>query len=147
MEVLAIVAVLAVILAVAVSKRRKVHRATTVEVVAGAEGVRRVLADGRTEEIHWPEVTEVDVFTTRVGPHRAGGGAVVLYGNAERGCIVPLDLLAESRLLDHLHHLPGFDPATVVDALADPRQDPGVRGAFAPRPLQRTTVCWTRGDA
>jgi hypothetical protein len=146
MELLTIVGLLALIAAVAISKRRKVHRATTVEVVAGEEGVRRVLADGRTEEIHWSEVTEVDVFTTRVGPHRAGGGAVVLYGDAERGCIVPLDLLAESGLMNHVHRLPGFDPATVVDALADPRQEAGVRGAFAPRPLHRTTVCWTRGD-
>jgi hypothetical protein len=136
----------AAVVAVAVVNRRREQRATTVEVVADAEGVRRVLADGRREEVTWSEVTEVDVFTTRAGPHRASGGAVVLFGDAERGCIVPLDRLAASGLLDHVHRLAGFDSRRVVEAVAEPPGDAGRRSPLSPRPVQRTTVCWRRED-
>jgi hypothetical protein len=129
-----------------VARRRRAQRATTVEVVADADGVRRLLADGRREEVRWPEVSEIDVFVTRVGPHKASGGALVLFGDAERGCVIPLDRLAESGLLDHAHRLPGFDPATVVAAVSEPDHDTGPRALLSPRPLQRTTVCWRRED-
>ena len=142
-----LVLVLVAITAVSVARRHRTHRSTTVEVAADATGVRRVLADGRREEVSWPEVREVDVFTTRVGPHTASGGAVVLYGDASRGCIVPLDRLAESDLMAHLHRLPGFDPASLVAALGERRPDAGGRAALVtPRPLSYTTVCWTRPD-
>jgi hypothetical protein len=141
-----LVLVLVAITAVSVARRHRAHRSTTVEVVADATGVRRVLADGRREEVSWPEVSEVDVFTTRAGPHKASGGAVVLYGDASRGCIVPLDLLAESGLMAELHRLPGFDPATVLTAFGD-RPDTSGRAALTPRPLSRTTVCWRRDEA
>jgi hypothetical protein len=141
---LAIVLVVAVTAAIAVSRRRRLYRGATAEITADAEGVRRILADGRREEVTWDEVTEVDVFTTRVGPHKTAGGAVVVYGDAARGCIVPLDRLAESGLLEELHRLPGFDPSSVVQALADPAPEPGAKGFLAPRPLHRTTVCWRR---
>jgi hypothetical protein len=145
-ELLILVVVFGAVVALAVARRHRRHRSMTVDVAADAEGVRRVMADGQCEEVTWPEVTEVDVFTTRVGPHGASGGAVVLFGDARRGCIVPLDRLAESGLLDHVHRLPGFDPRSVVAAVADPPGEPGLRGVLAPRPLQRTTVCWRRED-
>ena len=113
-------------------------------VVADAHGVRRDLADGRHEEISWPEVSEVEVFTARIGPHKKSGGAVVLFGDAERGCIVPLDRLGESALLEHVHRLPGLDPAVIVGALRDPGPDSARRAALSPRPLARTVVCWRR---
>jgi hypothetical protein len=146
-ELLVLAALAAAVVAVAVARRRRQDRSATVSVTADADGVRRTLADGRVEEVSWAEVVEVDVFTTRVGPHKASGGAVVLYGDAERGCIVPLDQLAGSGLLDHAHRLVGFDPAKVVAAVAGP-EDPatGARAAFAPRPLQQTTVCWKREE-
>jgi hypothetical protein len=140
--VVAITLVAAVVLAV---RRNRRAAGTTVSVVADDEGVHRVLADGRGEAVAWDEIVQVDVFTTRVGPHKASGGAVVLFGTDTRGCIVPLDRLADSGLLDHVHRLPGFDPRALVAAAAGEADDTTVRAALSPRPLQRTTVCWTRG--
>jgi hypothetical protein len=131
---------------VAVARRDRRQRSSTVEVVADAIGVRRVLADGRRETVTWPEVVEVDVFTTRIGPHAASGGAVVLYGDAERGCIVPLDRLAESHLLEHAHRLPGFDSSKVLAAVEEPSESTGPRALLTPRPRHRTTVCWRREE-
>src|SRR5829696_1985268 len=97
-------------------KRTKVAqvRSATVAIEADDDGVRRTLADGRTEAVAWDEVQEVEVFRTRVGPHKPAGGGVVLYGTAERGCIIPFDKLEESSLLVHIHHLPGFDVASLI---------------------------------
>ncbi len=141
-----------IILAVLRNQRaRSEVRSATIDIVVDSEGVRRVLADGRREGVTWGEVTEVDVFTTRVGPHKPAGGAVVLYGDHERGCIVPLDKLPTSGLLDQMYRLPGFEIQRVVDAItADDRS--GRNGAaspisyLTPKPLQTTTVCWTRPD-
>jgi hypothetical protein len=131
--------------------RRGQLRSATVEVAADRDGVRRVLADGRTEAVRWDEVDRVEVFTTRVGPHEPSGGAVVLYGDAEHGCIVPIDRLGASHLLDHIAALPAFDVRTLVDAVGGTDHHAaevdrlGHAGWWAPRPLQTTTVCWTRG--
>ncbi len=135
---------------VVVRKRAAVSRvrAATVAIEADSDGVRRTLADGRTEGVSWDEVTEVDVFRTRVGPHKPAGGGVVLYGTLERGCIVPLDKLEQSGLLAHIHHLPGIEIATIIRAVsADDDQSAGRSSALellSPRPLQSTTTCWTR---
>jgi hypothetical protein len=136
------------VVAVAVSVRRNQRaRAATVDVVADDRGVHRTLANGRREEVGWDEVVQVDVFTTRVGPHKGSGGAVVLFGTETRGCIVPLDRLADSGLLDHVHRLPGFDTRALVAAASEEADGTSVRAALSPRPLQRTTVCWTRGES
>jgi len=145
-----VISPLFVVLAVLRNQRaRSEVRSATVTLVVDSEGVRRVLADGRTEGISWDEVTEVDVFTTRVGPHKPAGGAVVLYGDHERGCIVPLDRLPTSGLLDQIYRLPGFEIQRVVEAItADDRR--GRDGSaspisyLTPKPLQTTTVLWTR---
>ena len=125
-------------------------RAATVSIQADASGVRRTLADGRTEEVHWHEVGEVDAFRTRVGPHKPAGGGVVLYGTADRGCIIPFDKLEESSLLVHIHHLPGFDVASLIAFVgADPSVAPGSDSTLAllsPKPLHQTTTLWTRPD-
>lgn len=132
-------------------RRRTAITAATVEVHVDDHGARRTLADGRHEEITWPEVTEVDVFTTRKGPHKAAGGAVVLYGTAERGCVIPLDHLEDSGLLVHVGRLEGFQVSTIIDALrADERREAAITGnalqAAMPKPWQTTTVCWRRPD-
>jgi hypothetical protein len=141
---LAVLALAAVVTALLVARRGRQARAGTVEVVADERGVRRVLADGRREAVAWPEVNAVEVFTTRVGPHGAAGGAVVLFGDEHRGCIVPLDRLAASDLLAHVHHLPGFDTRAVLAAVQDPPDAPGIRALLSARPLSRTTTCWRR---
>jgi hypothetical protein len=141
--ILLVTAVVAV--AVAVRRNRRAG-STTVAVGADDTGVHRTLADGRREEVTWDEIVQVDVFTTRVGPHKASGGAVVLFGTETRGCIVPLDRLGDSGLLEHVHHLPGFDPRALVAAASGEADGTSVRAALSPRPLQRTTVCWTRED-
>jgi hypothetical protein len=128
--------------------QRSVVRSATVTIEADDHGVRRTLADGRTEEVAWSEVNEVDVFRTRVGPHKPAGGGVVLYGTAERGCIIPLDKLEASSLLVHIHHLPGFDVGALIrvvgadeDSLSP--SDSATR-FLTPKPLQTTVTCWTR---
>lgn len=123
-------------------------RSATVDIAADDQGVRRTLADGRTEEVAWDEVTEVDVFRTRVGPHKPAGGGVVLYGTAERGCIIPLDKLEASSLLVHIHHLPGFDVGALIKVVGhDPNElapSDSTRQFLSPKPLHSTVTCWTR---
>ena len=125
-------------------------RAATVSIEADAEGVRRTLADGRTEEVAWHEVNEVEAFRTRVGPHKPAGGGVVLYGTADRGCIIPFDKLEESSLLVHLHQLPGFDLAPLITFVgAETTAQAGADTTLAllsPKPLQSTVNLWTRPE-
>jgi len=130
-------------------RKQSVLRSATVELDVDGEGIRRRLADGRTEEISWTEVTEVDVFTARVGPHKPAGGAAVFYGDDERGCIVPLDRIADSGLFDHLHRLPAFDLNAFIQAItaSDRRERETAMNPttlLTPKPLQVTTVIWTR---
>ena len=125
--------------------------ASTAELFVDGHGVSRQLADGRREAIDWHEVSEVDVFTTRVGPHKATGGALVLYGDHERGCIVPLDQVGTSGLVDQLRRLPGFDVNGLLAAMGvDEREERDTSGNpvrfLLPKPLQVTTVLWTRAD-
>lgn len=133
-------------------KRRVAQRSATVEVLADRDGVRRTLADDRTESVAWDDVIRVEVFTTRIGPHKAAGGAVVLFGDETHGCIVPLDRLGESKLLDHISgRLPGFVLTKLINAtLEDQRSvdDPNASAAtyFKPKPLQTTIVVWRREE-
>jgi hypothetical protein len=110
---------------------RRWHAAGTAELLVGPSGVRRELADGRVEEVHWHEVTEVDVVLADRGPHRASGGVVVLFASETRGALVPLDQLASSGLVEHLTRLPGFRVEHLTRALEQ-------------RPPARTT-CWRAG--
>lgn len=141
-----------IVVLVVVRKRSKVSRvrSATVSIQADEAGVERLLADGRTESVAWDEVVEVDVFRTRVGPHKPAGGGVVLYGTAERGCIIPLDRLEESSLLVHIHRLPGFDVGPLIAAVSAEAgglapSDSSI-AFLSPRPLQTTVTCWTRAD-
>jgi len=149
---LVILAAPVVLVLVVVRKRsqRSRVRAATVSIQADRDGVRRTLADGRTEEVSWDEVNEVDVFRTRVGPHKPAGGGVVLYGTADRGCIIPFDKLEESSLLVHIHHLPGFDVGGLITFVgADPSTTPGSDSTLAllsPKPLHTTETLWTRPE-
>jgi hypothetical protein len=133
MEVLLLVGVFVLGTAAAIAAARRSAEARwgaaqTVELVVTASGVQRQLADGRTEQVQWHEVAEVDVVRAERGPHAASGGVVVLYASATSGVLVPIDQLAESGLLEHLSRLPGFR----VERLA---------AALEAHPPARTT-CW-----
>lgn len=97
--------------------RRRAARAATIELHVDELGARRVLADGREERVEWVEITEVEVVTARAGPHGPSGGVVVLGADEERGCLVPLDRLGDTGLIDKLQLLPGFELGRLMDAL------------------------------
>jgi hypothetical protein len=116
---LVLVAPVAVYAAVARNQRqRSAERSATVELVVDEFGVRRTMADGREEALDWGELVEVSVFTATKGPHAGAGGAVMLRGDDVRGCLVPLDRLEESGLLEALTRLPGFDVRTLTEAMS-----------------------------
>jgi hypothetical protein len=105
-------------------------RSSTVDLVVDEFGVRRDLADGRQEAVDWSEVSEVGVLTARTGPYRLAGGVVILCGDDTRGCLVPIDRVHRSGLLEGLQRLPGFDTSRFTEALTA-------------KPPRRTT-CWHR---
>jgi len=83
--------------------------------------VHRILADGREEGVDWSDVTEVEVLTAKTGPHKASGGVVIVAGDEQSGCLVPLDQLEPSGLATMLQQLPGFDSVALTKAvLANP---------------------------
>lgn len=115
--VLLVVPIAAVTAWYRVRRDQRYGRAGTVEVRVDEFGVRRLLADGRTEEVDWTEVSEVSVFTADRGPYAAAGGAVVLFGDATRGCVVPFDWLETSGLAAALGRLPGFEARRLAEAM------------------------------
>jgi hypothetical protein len=113
-------------------KRLAKIRSGTVELTADEFGVRRTLVDGRQEGVDWVDVTEVEVLIARGGPHAASGGVVIVSGDEEHGCLVPIDRLEDSGVAEALTRLPGFDSRRLVEALTQ-------------KPNQRT-VCWSRAS-
>jgi len=111
-------------------KRVSRLRSETVELTVDAFGVRRVLADGREEGVDWLDVTEVEVLTAKSGPHAESGGVVIVAGDEEHGCLVPIDRLQSSGLAEALTHLPGFDSFRLMEAITA-------------KPPARIT-CWVR---
>lgn len=110
--------------------RSRTAAALTEELVVDELGARRVMADGREEQVDWNELTEVTVLRNDRGPHGAAGGVVMLSGDETRGCLVPLDRVGDCGLIEQLDRLPRFDVHAFVAALdADP-------------PTQ--TTCWSR---
>jgi hypothetical protein len=72
------------------------------------------------------------VLTAKSGPHADSGGVVIVAGDAEHGCLVPIDELQTSGLAEALTRLPGFDSARLIEALTA-------------KPPSRIT-CWARGS-
>lgn len=110
--------------------RRARDRASAATVHVDTAGVRRVLADGRIEEVSWAEATEVEVLRAAFGPHKASGGVVLVGAGPDRGALVPLDRVDATGLRLHLDALPGFDRRVFDEATT----------ASAPS----RTVVWTR---
>jgi hypothetical protein len=111
-------------------RRVSVLRADTVELRVDEFGAHRVLADGREEGIDWVDLTGVEVLTAKGGPYGAAGGVVILCGDEEHGCLVPIDRIEDSGLAEALTRLPGFDMRRLLEALQE-------------TPPKRT-VCWER---
>jgi len=127
-------------------KRVSTLRSATVELRVDAMGVRRVLADGREEGVDWLDVTEIEVLTTNSGPYAASGGVIIVAGDEEHGCLVPIDQLQTSGLAEALTYLPGFDMRRLLAAVTVEPPDPGqwnILDAVRTTPPARTT-CWTR---
>jgi hypothetical protein len=110
--------------------RRSALRTETVEMRVDEFGIQREMADGRREAVEWNDLTEVEVLTAATGPYKANGGVVILAGDAERGCLVPIDRVGPSGLVDPLARLPGVDVNLLAEAL---QQKPPTR-----------TLCWRR---
>ena len=81
-----------------------------------ADCVERVLADGRAETARWDRLVRVEVICT---PVATADGARLFAMLAESGpndespigCLVPLGVGHDERLLDRLVRLPGFSVA------------------------------------
>jgi hypothetical protein len=100
-------------------RRIAAERSSTVQLHVDGLGVRRVLADGREEGLDWSELTEVEVLTAKHGPHGRYGGVIILSGDEERGCLVPIDQLDTSGVLEALTRLPGFDVRRLTAAMEE----------------------------
>jgi hypothetical protein len=111
-------------------RARRAVAAATVELRVDDDGVRRTLGDGRSEEVRWDELVEVEVLTTAIGVHREDGVVLVLAGEGERGCLVPSRLAVEHGVIHRLHELPRFDGRRLVDAME--------------RAPESRTTCWER---
>jgi hypothetical protein len=126
---------LAVVVYLAVARnqgRRTALRTETVALHVDEFGTRREMADGREEQVDWTELTEVEVLTAATGPYKSNGGVVILAGDIEHGCLVPIDSVGSSGLVERLVLLPGFDVDLFVEALQK-------------KPPSRTT-CWRRAS-
>jgi hypothetical protein len=116
--------------------KRSALRVQTTELRVDDLGVRRALADGREERVDWSELSEVEVLTAATGPYKVNGGVVILAGDPAlagevgHGCLVPIDRIGPSGLVDQLVVLPGFDVNLFAEALDK-------------KPPTRTT-CWRR---
>jgi hypothetical protein len=109
-----------VFIAIAVRRNRRLvsrERSATVHLEVDPLGVRRVLADGREERVDWADVKEVEVLTARKGPHGRYGGVVILSCDEAHGCLVPLDQLDDSGVVEALTRLPGFDVRKLISAM------------------------------
>ena len=111
-------------------KRLSLIRSEMVELRVDGFGVRWVMVDGREEGVDWSDVTEIEVLRAKSGPHGSSGGVVIVAGDEESGCLVPLDRLEDSGLAAMLQQLPGFDNHRLTQAVV---ADPPAR-----------TSCWVR---
>jgi hypothetical protein len=112
--------------------KRAALRSETVDLRLDEFGARREMADGRCEGVDWTDLTEIEVLTAATGPYKANGGVVILAGDAEHGCLVPIDTVGSSGLVERLAALPGFDVALFAEAL---QKKPPTR-----------TMCWRRAS-
>ena len=93
-------------------------------------GVKRLLSDGRVEEITWDELSEVCIVTTDQGP-ALDDVFYVLTGNG-KGCAVPSEAVGMKELLPWLQSLPSFNNEVAIQAMSCT--------------TNAKFVCWQRGN-
>jgi hypothetical protein len=86
------------------------------------QGVRRVLPDGRVEQVGWDELAEVQVMTTSDGPFTEDVFFVLFGRNEGQGCVVPHSK-ADDSFLRRLQALPGFDNEALIRAMISVVED------------------------
>jgi len=79
-------------------------------------GITRALPDGRSEGVTWANLVRVSVLTTDEGPF-VEDVFFVLESADGKGCVVPQEADHDSRLLEFLQKLPGFDNEQLVRAM------------------------------
>jgi hypothetical protein len=102
------------------SRRRPGAR--TVELVADHAGVRRRLADGRTESARWDHLVEVELVVTPVRTADGAHAFAVLAESDEVGCLVPLEVGLDREAMVEIARLPGFDVGAFERRLASGRR-------------------------
>jgi len=85
-------------------------------------GVLRVDGPVR-EQIKWDEVVEIRIITTDEGPFREDV-FFALVGSNGKGCLVPHDAAARTKLLEELQvRFAGLDNETVIKAMGSTSND------------------------
>ena len=118
--VLLVLCAIPVIVVLGVHRKREVERedrSATIDLRVDEFGVWRDLADGRQEGVDWAAINEVEVYRTTQGPHGKVGGMVLLCGDETSGCLVPLDHMGQTGLVEGLTRLPGFDIRLLTEAM------------------------------
>jgi hypothetical protein len=93
-----------------------------VAVEFSADGVRRVLPDGRCDELSWIDLAEVRVITNADGPFAEDGFFVLTAADGLRGAAVPQSMATEA-FIRRLQSLPGFDNAALIRAMLSVVED------------------------
>lgn len=84
------------------------RRARTTALDVTGDGVQRTLGDGRVERASWTDLDSVEVVCTPVKTADGASAFLLLGESADSGCLVPLGVGLESRVLVELSKLPGF---------------------------------------
>ncbi|MFO1484172.1 MAG: hypothetical protein U1F71_12510 [Verrucomicrobiaceae bacterium] len=76
--------------------------------------------DGTTESVTWDDLQKVDIFTNSDGP-LLPDVFLILHGT-NKGCVIPQGATGQSKLLDRLQALPGFDNRALIDAMGSTQE-------------------------
>jgi hypothetical protein len=87
-----------------------------VAVEFSADGIRRVLPDGRCEEVSWIDLAEVRVITNADGPSAEDVFFVLTAAGGVRGVAVPHSMATDA-FIRWLQSLPGFDNQALIQAM------------------------------
>ncbi|NLA37479.1 MAG: hypothetical protein GX868_17575 [Actinobacteria bacterium] len=120
LDYVVIAVVLGVFVTALAARRRgraaKNGRARTVSIDVTGDGVSRALGDGRIERATWAQLTLVEVICTPVKTADGATSFMLLGESSDAGCLVPLGVGLESRVLVELTRLPGFRLERLTDA-------------------------------
>lgn len=95
-------------------KRKPAPRAPAI--LIDDRGVRRDLGNGKSEDVAWSNLVEVQIVTTDEGPW-LDDVFFLLVGGDGTGCCVPQGAPGSETLLERLQALPNFDNQKVIEAM------------------------------